>query len=131
MRLGTRIVRQSPYAFAGIKMEFGGDKHVSEAHGLGKAPFHFDGTEENSGRCQYCGKHLRYRCWIKSDDNRRFYVGRDCAEKWGESALIEPMLRFVSGRYAQEQNAAASAYLRRVNWNWPKGKDGWNCGGLL
>jgi hypothetical protein len=36
------------------------------------------------------------RCWIRSSDGQRFYVGRDCVEKHGGSALIELIKRYES-----------------------------------
>ena len=96
MSIGTRIVRSSPYAFAGVKMEFGGDSHIFEAHGLGKAPFSYECAEPKPGNCQYCNKRLENRCWLRASDGRRFYVGKDCVEKHGGSALVELIKRHES-----------------------------------
>jgi hypothetical protein len=65
--------------------------HPFETRGLGRAPFRCVELTEakvvapsgklvsgSGGRCQFCGKALRYEFWVQSADGNRFSVGRDC-----------------------------------------------------
>jgi hypothetical protein len=84
--------------------------HVFERHGLGRAPFYFDGFEDTAahagpdgmvrvtihegpmagvdmltkpgGSCDLCGTYITFFCWVRDADGKRFKVGSTCLEKY-------------------------------------------------
>lgn len=77
----------------------GGQVHVFERAGLGKAPFRFVAMEEKwyvacpgapkqpGGSCDYCGESIAYLFHIRSSDGKQFHVGCDCVAKTGDAGL--------------------------------------------
>ncbi len=62
--------------------------HPFEKAGLGKAPFHCVGVEDNDSHCQFCGTPIRYRYYIHGEDGSEFHVGSDCVNKTGGDQYI-------------------------------------------
>jgi len=94
-----------------------GTMHVFEQANLGKAPYKFMGVEQLRGPitieehngvrvqvgapgqpmgcCQYCSTNIAWLFWLKSADNKIFYVGSDCIYKSGDVGLkniIDPII---------------------------------------
>jgi hypothetical protein len=102
--------------------------HPFERAGLGKAPFRFAGVEEKTycacpgadvqpgGSCQYCGNGIRYCFWVKSADDKLFYVGCDCIRKVDRNSKLlteaeraEKQLKRAINRKADDARGARDA----------------------
>lgn len=92
--------------------------HPFEKAGLGKAPFHCVGVEDNDSHCQFCGTPIRYRYYIHGEDGSEFHVGSDCVNKTGGDQYIGGF-RAVRTKFLREQRAkkaAERAAERKAKW---------------
>jgi hypothetical protein len=82
--------------------------HVFEAAGLGKAPYKFLGIQKRTyqahysapvqpgASCMFCSTGIVYLFWLRSTDNKTFFVGSDCIMKSGDAglkAIIDPHVK--------------------------------------
>jgi hypothetical protein len=62
--------------------------HVFELANLGIGPFRLHHVTAEGGKCQYCNTPIVFRFYIKSADDRIFFVGSDCVMKTRDEGLI-------------------------------------------
>lgn len=120
--------------------------HVFELAGLGKAPFHFIGFEDDSDRerinnerkeqgltyttnnctsCNYCGTAIHDAYVIESSDGRRFKVGCECVKKTGDRGLMKRVadeVRKVRTRKTLARRAREQDVLRGLIERFGKGE---------
>jgi hypothetical protein len=95
--------------------------HCFEQAGLGLAPFKYlycIDMGRCAASCQYCGTGIRYKFFLRSADNREFYVGCDCIYKSGDLGLID-IAKKERRRLAKEKRDAlnaAKAKDRQTKW---------------
>lgn len=117
MSLGTAIVRDGGDAKVG--MDFGAGKHVFELSGLGLAPYTWFDFDDKGGWCHYCRTSLRDRYWMRAADGKEFYVGRNCAVKHADAALVKVISRAerAAGKLSRERGIPLSE-ARRIELKW-------------
>jgi hypothetical protein len=85
-------------------------KHMFEQEGLGLAPYTFLGVEPIPGaHCQFCNTPIVYLFWLRSADNKVFYVGSDCILESGDAGLkviIDPIIKEHRAKMARQRHDA-------------------------
>lgn len=79
--------------------------HIFEQAGLGKAPYEYLYCTDSKASCQFCNTNIRYKFFLKSADNKIFFVGSDCIYKSGDRGLTK-IAKTERSRIAKEQRQA-------------------------
>jgi hypothetical protein len=109
--------------------------HVFETAGLGQAPYKFLGIRKVTFQacygapvqpgacCMFCSTGIVYQFWLRSADNKTFFVGSDCIYKSGDAGLksiIDPHVKAHEAEMRREREnhfiSEFKAFTERVDY---------------
>lgn len=89
-------------------------KHIFERAGLGLYPYQYIGCEYGKSGCQYCGTAIAYKFYLKSKDQKTFYVGCDCINKSGDQGLVKLISKDIKKMQAEQRQARKLAKFTKI-----------------
>lgn len=118
-------------------LPIGSTVHAFEAAGLGQAPYKLIGIRKVTYQachgapvqpgscCMFCATGIVYQFWLRSADQKVFFVGSDCITKSGDAGLrlvIDPYIRAHERKMREERQKYAISEFDK----WVKASGYWD-----